>query len=90
MSNRTHSVRVVGVVLVALTWTACNDRRTDRTCCASDHTRGSPSDAHAHCYNRQHDVAAIGATSQLTATATLSDGTTKDVTSEARWARATL
>ena len=76
---------VVIVILLAPTWTSCGgDKSTPTTT-----TPTSPSTPSATVtgvsISGNLTLKAVGETSQLTATATLSDNTTKDVTTSGRW-----
>jgi hypothetical protein len=79
------SLAVVLLILLTSTWTSCGgDKSTPATTTPTSPSSASPS-VTGLSISGNLTLTAVGETSQLTATATLSDNTTKDVTSSGRW-----
>lgn len=72
-------------IVAVPTWTGCNDRSTLATPIAPTPTPASSATVTRITLSGTVALTSIGETSQLTATATLSDNTTKNVSSEGRW-----
>ena len=79
------NLAVVLLILLTSTWTSCGgDKSTPTTTTPTSPSTPSPS-VTSLSISGNLTLTAVGETSQLTATATLSDNTTKDVTSSGRW-----
>jgi hypothetical protein len=76
---------VVLVILLAPTWTSCGgDKSTPTTTTPTSPSTPSPT-VTSLSISGNLTLTSVGETSQLTATASLSDNTTKDVTTSGRW-----
>ena len=79
------NLAVVLLILLTSTWTSCGgDKSTPTTTTPTSPSTPSPS-VTSLSISGNLTLTAVGETSQLTATATLSDNTTKDLTTSGRW-----